>query len=164
MKYSLIALVLVLLAPFAQADNGGDPCGHPVFVTHACLDSKPTPSDGEDGAPGPAGPQGPIGPVGPQGPKGDKGDPGIVPTEWINSTLYWGDRMTSYLAVVNVLDADLARVQGSRVTVTGANIAGKDAIGVGYSYMDEDGVAVKLAVGVAEGHARAVKLGFSFEF
>jgi len=73
-------------------------------------------------------------------------------------------KWASDLAVVNVLDADLARESGSRVTFTGASIGGRDALGVGYSYMNENGVAVKVAAGVAEGHARALKVGFSFEF
>ena len=174
MKKLIIATIVAFLATPAFAT--GTDCDHPIFVFQGCQQPGPPgppgpvgpPGEqGEQGEQGPAGPQGPQGeqgPVGPAGPQGEQGPPGEIPTAWIEDTRWRFGRFASDLAVVNVLDADLARTSGSRVTVTGASIHGVDALGLGYSYMNEDGVAVKIAVGVAEGSARAVKVGFSFEF
>jgi hypothetical protein len=119
---------------------------------------------GEPGEPGPAGPPGPMGPQGPQGEPGGQFTQTEITRLIDESHEYRYGKWASDLAVVNVLDVDLARESGSRVTLTGASIAGRDAVGIGYSYMNEDGVALKVAAGVAEGHARAIKVGFSFEF
>lgn len=174
MKGLITAVLLALFALPAYATGNGE-CDHPVFQEVGCdygESGPPGPAGppgpqgepGEQGPPGPQGEPGPAGPPGPQGPQGEQGPPGEVPTEWIEDTRWRFGRFASDLAVVNVLDADLARVSGSRVTVTGASIHGVDALGLGYSYMNEDGVAVKIAAGIAEGHARALKIGFSFEF
>src|SRR5210317_39949 len=194
MKYLILVLLVLFAAPaFAQGNNDGE-CDHPVFVEVGCGEPGPAgppgpqgppgePGEpGQPGEPGPAGPPGepgpagppgepgPAGPPGPMGPPGPQGEPGgqLTQTEITRlideSHEYRYGKWASDLAVVNVLDADLARESGSRVTFTGASIGGRDALGVGYSYMNENGVAVKVAAGVAEGHARALKVGFSFEF
>ena len=45
----------------------------------------------------------------------------------------------------------------------GSNFAGTTGIGVGYAWMDEDGVALKAGIG-ASGDETVAKLGVSFEF
>jgi hypothetical protein len=101
--------------------------------------------------------------MGPQGEPGRDGKDGEVPTEWINTTntninnVYnrFG-RYEKYMAASLALDIDLPRDGGS-------NFSGTTGLGIGYAWMDEDGVALKAGVGMS-GDEHVYKLGVSWEF
>lgn len=162
MKYSLAALLLVMAFPAYATD---DDCDHPKFVQKGCE------------TPGPAGPPGPSGPPGPAGPPGPPGPPGEVPRAFIDETKrdllalkdyrnhvnYRLGSFEKYLAASSALDIDLPRDKGSRLTVTGANASGTAGLGLGYAYMNEDGVALKAGVAFS-GDESVTKIGVSWEF
>jgi hypothetical protein len=108
--------------------------------------------------------------MGPQGEPGRDGKDGEVPTEWINTTntninnVYTRfGRYEKYMAASLALDIDLPRDGGHRITATGSNFSGTTGLGIGYAWMDEDGVALKAGVGMS-GDEHVYKLGVSWEF
>lgn len=139
----------------------------------------PAGPQGEPGPMGPQGPQGERGPMGPMGPQGPQGEPGKdgkdgkdgeVPTEWINNTTNNFNNVYNrfgvyekYMAASLALDIDLPRDGGHRITATGSNFSGTTGLGIGYAWMDEDGIALKAGVGMS-GDEHVYKLGVSWEF
>lgn len=125
---------------------------------------------GPQGPMGPQGPQGEQGPMGPMGPQGPQGEPGrdgrdgVVPNEWNTNIYNRFGKYEKYMAAALALDIDLPRnVGGHRVTVTGSNFSGTNGIGIGYAWMDDNGVALKAGIG-ASGDETVAKVGFSMEF
>jgi len=67
------------------------------------------------------------------------------------------------MAAVSALDIDLPQDRGHRITATGSRVHGTSGVGLGYAYMNEDGVALKAGFARAGGES-VVKVGVSFEF
>ena len=178
------ALVVCMLFAFDAFAGGNDDCDHPVFQQNGCDDGGtpgpagppgragtpgeqgPPGQDGEDGQDGAPGEQGPPGPPGPAGPAGPQGEPGVVDYSEVNRIIneYRYGRYADYIAASSALDIDLPRDGGHRVTVTGSHLSGNTTgVGFGYSWMDEDGTALRIGYARA-GQEEIVKLGVSFEF
>lgn len=158
MKFLYLLLLLPTIA-FAGGPNT-DPCDHPVFVPAGC--SQP----GEQGPPGPQGEQGPPGPQGEQGPPGVDGvdgRDGVVPTEWINEVHYFNDKFRRYLAASEALQIHLPQDQESRLTLGFGSAGNKLGFGLGYAFVNEDGVALTAGFGTS-GREYIGKASIGFEF
>jgi hypothetical protein len=99
------------------------------------------------------------------GPQGPQGEPGVVDYSRVNEIIetYRFGRFTDYMAAATALDIDLPQDRGHRLTATGSRVGGTSGVGLGYAYMNEDGVALKAGVARAGGES-VVKVGISFEF
>jgi len=173
---AFFSIVLIVFGCEMVRAEDGPGCDHPVFQVQGC--SYPTDGggvdgqDGQDGQDGEQGPPGPAGPPGPQGPQGPKGDPGEVDYAEVNrliieQTSYSFSKMNSFLAASSVLDAPLPLSYGkSRLSFQGASVWGTMALGMGYSYVDEDGIGLQFAYGTSSGQDsdQVIKLGISVEF
>lgn len=185
----IIAIVLlIILAGLARADGGPDgdePCSHPNFVTHECLDTIVDGLDGEDGEPGPegpegppgppgvpgpvgpVGPEGPMGPAGPAGPQGERGPVGPAGRDGVDGVvpMAWYHELRSHMAAESAAQVFLPQNKNSRLTLGTSRVMGRTGIGLGYAYRSsEDGnTAFTLAVGRANG-GHVVKLGIGVEF
>lgn len=172
-KYITVAVLLMigfLMGTCASADEGnGPPCDHPNFYVKGCDYPELNGEDGEDGQDGEQGPPGERGPRGPAGPQGPAGE---VPTEWKELLDRRDVQYRNYLAASSVLDIDLPREYGGqRVTLTAASVFGTFGYGIGYSYMDNKGVALRLGFATSanerdgsKDHEVIWKGGISWEF
>ena len=165
----LFTLILLDMCKEAKATPE---CDHPVFQVQGCTypgDQGPPGQDGEDGEDGQDGEQGPVGPPGPQGPQGE---PGVVSTAWMELLDERDRQLRSFVSASTVLDIDLPREYGGqRVTLTGASVFGTFGYGIGYSYMDRNGTALKLGFATSANerdgsrdHEVIWKAGISWEF
>lgn len=181
MKALWITLVLALAGPvWADGPDGDEPCSHPNFVTHECLDSLDFDGtdgidgvDGVDGADGMSGLRGPEGPVGatgamgPEGPRGERGPEGSAGTDGKDGTVptSWYNDIAGHMAATSAMQVFLPQDKNSRLTIGTSRIMGRTGVGVGYAYRtdDESKTAFTLALGRANG-AKVVQLGVSVEF
>ena len=170
-----IAVVAFILATCiydnARAEDG-PPCDHPNFYVKGCDYSELQGQDGEDGEDGEDGKQGPPGPQGLKGERGPPGTPGVVPREWLELMNKRDVQYRNFLAASTVLDIDVPREYGGqRVTLTAASVFGTFGYGIGYSYMDNNGIALKLGYATSANerdgstdHEVIWKGGISWEF
>jgi hypothetical protein len=157
MKGIITAVFMLLVATAAVAGpDGSEPCSHPNFVTHECLDSTlngggdgADGQDGQDGQDGTRGATGATGATGPQGEqgiqgergeqgiqgeRGEKGDPGDVPEDWINEVRSFNSQYSKYLAATSALQIYLPQDNLSRVTFGASTVDGELGYGIGYAY------------------------------
>lgn len=184
MKTLWIVMLLALSGlTYADGPDGDEPCSHPNFVTHECLDSLDLDGtdgtdgidgvDGVDGADGDVGLRGPEGPVGatgaigPEGPRGKRGPEGSAGTDGKDGTVprAWYDDIRGHMAATSAMQVFLPQDKNSRLTIGTSRVMGRTGVGVGYAYRanDEGKTAFTLALGRANG-AKVVQLGVSVEF
>lgn len=175
----MIAILWLALSSivWAGGPDNDEPCSHPNFVTHECLDSLDL--DGEDGSDGTdgidgvdgvdgsrgdvglrgeTGPAGADGVAGVRGRMGPSGPPGTVPNAWYND-------IAGHMAATSAMQVYLPQDKNSRLTLGTSRVMGRTGIGFGYAYRatDEGKTAFTLALGRANG-AKVVQLGVSVEF
>jgi hypothetical protein len=106
--------------------------------------------------------------MGPMGPMGPQGEPGVVDmavvNQFVNNTYNTRfGKYRKYMAAATALDIDLPQNGGHRVSATISDFAGTSGLGIGYAWMDEDGIALKAGIGMS-GSEKVAKMGFSMEF
>ena len=67
------------------------------------------------------------------------------------------------MAASSALEIDLPQNGGHRVTTMLSSVDGTAGLGIGYAWMDEDGIALKAGIGTS-GSETIAKVGFSMEF
>jgi len=167
-------LILVLIMAFAFAvgtanadgPDGDDPCSHPNFVTHECLDSVLAGQDdgedgsnGEDGSDGNAGLDGTNGLDGVDGRDGVDGKDAVIPEGLFTE-------YNKYIAAASAAQIYLPQDQSSRVTFGASHVAGETGYGLGYAYRCEDcerAPALTVSIGQA-GSETAYTASIGWEF
>jgi hypothetical protein len=187
MKVVMVKVILAMLtllglvnSAMAGGPDNDEPCSHPNFVTHECLDSLALDGadgidgvDGVDGADGMSGLRGPVGPtgatgaIGPEGPAGQPGPRGPAGPRGVDGTVssQWYNDIRGHFAATAAAQVHLPQDKNSRLTIGTARVMGRTGIGVGYAYRasDEGRTAFTLALGRSNG-AKVVQLGISVEF
>lgn len=178
MRKSILAFCVVLLLGFsaaASATGEKEPCSHPVFVTHACLDTVVTDGqdgqdgqdgsdgqDGKDGRDGQDGQDGIDGIDGQDGRDGIDGIDGVVPSDWINQL----DNFRRYSMALDAAQAYLPQNKNSRFTLGASQGMHQLGVGLGYAYVDQDDdnrLAFTIALGFSGDHVAArASVGFEF--
>jgi len=143
---ALAAFVLIGWGGPAFATDDEDPCSHPVFVTHECLDTYDGGAvdgedgvDGLDGIDGVDGADGRDGVDGIDGLNGRDGRDGIVPRSWY-------EEMNEFISASNAVTAYLPQDGDNRVTVGMGRANGRTGVGVGYARRIQDNNYLTLSV------------------
>ena len=171
MKLREVVILLALLPTLAFA-WGDDDCSHPRFVEHGCGEMGeqgergrrgPQGDTGAQGEQGERGEQGIQGETGAQGEQGIQGEPGVVSTKWIDETRTWQNNWYNYSAASEAIQIHLPQEQKSRVTFGMSRAHGTSGYGLGYAYMNKDGVAFTVGLG-RSGSESVGKASVGFEF
>ena len=168
MKSIILIAAILLISGAAFAGGDHDPCSHPVFVTHSCLDVTVTDgADGADGVDGIDGKDGADGKDGIDGLNGLNGRDGIdgrdaiIPNEWYEQ-LQSNQRLSLALDAAQVY---LPQEKSSRFTLGAAQGNSQLGVGLGYAYVDdsENRMAFTIALGYSHDEV-AGKASVGFEF
>ena len=164
------AILMLFLSSLAFAGGEGEPCSHPVFVTHECLgtyvpETGTDGTNGQDGLNGADGADGATGPMGPQGPAGPGGVSSNSQSSLTANLSRYSGQYYDYLAATEAAQVYLPQNQDSRVTFGVSTVNGTTGLGIGYArrFEGEDAPAFTLALGTAGGETTA-KASFGFEF
>lgn len=122
-----------------------------------------TGAQGERGETGAQGERGLTGAQGEQGERGLTGAAGVVSTKWIDETRTWQNNWYNYSAANEAIQIHLPQEQKSRVTFGMSRVHGTSGYGLGYAYMNEEGVAFTVGLGKSGGESVG-KASVGFEF
>jgi 2',3'-cyclic-nucleotide 2'-phosphodiesterase (5'-nucleotidase family) len=87
----------------------------------------------------------------------------VVSTEWINEVRYFNEKYSRYLAADQALQVYLPQDQQSRITFGMGRAGSNTGIGMGYAYVNEDGVALTAGIGTSGGETVGrISVGFEF--
>jgi hypothetical protein len=154
----VFCLVWSLLGAVANAQESA-PCEHPNFVTHECLaDTLPTVVDGVDGQDGEDGQDGQDGVDGLDGVDGIDGINGRDGRDGVDGldgrdgrdgvvSELWYTEMQAYVAASSAAQVYLPNdTEAHRFTMSTARAGSTQAVGVGYAYRSETGIALTLSL------------------